>query len=61
MIFSDKDRDVKEGTVYSLAGQQLFRTSEVNLDYDRKLSKGVYIVRAKTIKGDILTQKIVVE
>ena len=61
MILSDKDRDVKEVTVYSLAGQQLFRTSEVNSDYDRKLSKGVYIVRAKTIKGDILTQKIVVE
>jgi beta-galactosidase/beta-glucuronidase/lysophospholipase L1-like esterase len=57
----DKNREIKEITIYSLAGQQLFRTTNPLSGYNRKLPAGVYIAKILTTQGVEASKRIVVE
>jgi 5-hydroxyisourate hydrolase-like protein (transthyretin family) len=59
--YLDKNVEVREIVVYSLTGQRLLRTTEMNSNNSKKLSAGAYIAKIVTTEGNILSRKIVVE
>jgi lysophospholipase L1-like esterase len=57
----NKNQKIKEITFYSLLGQRLFHTMNIDSDYTKKISAGIYVVKILSDRGEIKSQKIVID